>query len=69
MADRVILNRTNTELLAANTRKKRRAQRTSLQYDGQSARVLSLEDVEKRRELAEEKKRDKEAKIEEKRQK
>ena len=69
MADRVILNRTNTELLAANTRKKRQAQRTGLQYDGQGARVLSLEDVEKRRELAEEKKRDKEAKIEEKRQK
>ncbi len=69
MADRVILNRTNTELLEANTRKKRRAQRTGLQYDGQYARVLSLEDVEKRRELAEDKKRDKEAKIEEKRQK
>lgn len=55
MADRDVLNRTNTELLAANTRKKQRAQRTGLQYDGQQARVLSLEDVEKRRQLAENK--------------
>lgn len=55
MADRVVLNRTSTELLAANTRKKQRAQRTGLQYDGQGARVLSLEDVEKRRQLAEKK--------------
>ena len=62
MADRIVLNRTNTELLAANTRKKRRAQRTGIQYDGQGARVLSLEDVEERRQLAENKKRDKEAK-------
>lgn len=31
IADRVVLNRTNTELLAANTRKKQRAQRTGLQ--------------------------------------
>ena len=54
MADRIILSRTNTELLAANTR---RAQRTGLQYDGQGARVLSLEDVEKRRQLAERKKK------------
>lgn len=37
MADRVILNRTNTELLAAHTRKKRRVQRTGLQYDDQGA--------------------------------
>ena len=34
MADRVILNRTNMDLLAANTRKKRRAQRTGIAYDG-----------------------------------
>ena len=69
MADRVILNRTNTKLLTANMRKKRQAQRTSLQYNGQGTRVLSLEDVEKRRKLAKEKKRDKKAKIEKKRQK
>lgn len=69
MADKVILNRTNTELLAANTRKKRRAQHTGLQYNGQGAGVLSLEDVKKGKELAEEKKRDKEVKIKEKRQK
>ena len=49
MANRVILNRTNTDLLAANTRKKWRAQRTGIAYDGQGARVLSLEDVEERR--------------------
>ena len=54
-ADRVVLNRTNTELFAANTRKKRRAHRTGLQYNGQGARVLSLENVEKRRQLAEKK--------------
>ena len=61
MADRIVLNRTNTELFAANTRKKQRAQRTGIQYDGQGARVLSIEDVEKRRQLAENKKK-KEAK-------
>ena len=48
MADRVVLNRTNTELFAANTRKKQRAQHTGIQYDGQIARILSIEDVEKR---------------------
>ena len=31
MADRIVLNRTNTELLAANTRKKQRAQRIGIQ--------------------------------------
>ena len=62
MADRVILNRINTELLAANTQKKRRAQRTGIAYDAQGACVLSLEDVEKRRQLAENKEKDREAK-------
>ena len=61
MTYRIVLNRTNTELLAANTRKKQRAQRTGTQYDVQGARVLSLEDVEKRRQLAENKKKEKEA--------
>ena len=42
--------------------KKRRAQRTGIAYDGQGARVLSLEDVEKRRQLAENKEKDREAK-------
>ncbi len=37
MADCIILNRIHTELLAANTQKKQRAQRTDLQYDGQGA--------------------------------
>ena len=62
MADRVVLDRTNTELLAANTRKKQRAERTGIQYDGQGARVLSLEDVEERSQIAENKGKDKEAK-------
>ena len=61
MTDRIVLNRTNTELLAANTRKKQRAQRTGTEYDIQEARVLSLEDVEKRRQPAENKKKKKDA--------
>ena len=69
MADRIVLNRTNTELLAANTRKRQRAQRTGIQYDGQGARVLSMEDVEKRRELADSKKKEKEAKSQAKKEK
>ena len=52
MADRVVLNHTNTELLATNTRKKRQAQQTGMAYNGQGAYVLSLEDVEKKRQLA-----------------
>ena len=66
IADRVVLNRTNTGLLLANTQAKRRTQRTGLQYDGRGARVLSLEDIEERRRLAEKKRNDKEAKAEEK---
>ena len=69
MANRIVLNRTNTKLLASNTRKKQRAQRTGIQYDGQGARVLSMEDVEKRRELADNKKREKEAKSQAKKEK
>lgn len=57
MAVRVVLNRTNMELLAANTRKKRPAERTSLQYNWQGARVLSFEDVEESRQLPEKKKK------------
>ena len=49
MSDKVVLNRINTELLAANIRKKRQAQWTGIIYDSQSARILSLEDIEKRR--------------------
>ena len=49
IADRVVVERANTELLTANTRKKRRAQRTGIQYDGQDASVLSLEDIEKKK--------------------
>ncbi len=62
IADRVVVKRTNTELLAANTRKKRREQRTGIQYDGQDASVLSLEYIEKRRRVVENKRKDKEAK-------
>ena len=69
MTDCVILNRTNTEFLAADTQKNQRVQRTGLQYDSQGAHVLSLEDVEKRKQLAENKKREKEAKVEVRKQK
>ena len=69
MADRIVLNRINAELLAANTQKKQRVQRTGTQYNGQGARVLSLKDVEKRRRLAESKKKEKEAKSQAKKEK
>ncbi len=62
MTDRVILNRINTELLADNTQKKRRVDSTGIQYGGQGARVLSMKNVEDRRQLAENKKKDKKAK-------
>ena len=62
MADRVILNRTNTELLAANTQKKQRIEHTGIHYDSQGARVLSMKDVEYRKRLAENKKKNKKAK-------
>ncbi len=63
MADRVILNRTNTELLAVNTQKKQQAEHTRIQYGGQGACVLSMKDVEDRRQLVGNKKKDKEAKL------
>ena len=62
MAERVILNYTNTELLAANTQEKQRAECIEIEYVGHGARVLSMKDVEDRRQLAENKKKDKEAK-------
>ncbi len=62
MSDGAILNRINTELLAANTQKKRQAERIGILYDGQGDRVLSMKDVEDRKQLAENKKKDKEAK-------
>ncbi len=61
IADRIVLNCTNTGLLAANTREKQEAQSTGTKYNGQKACVLSLEDVEKRRRLAENKKKEKKA--------
>ncbi len=69
IADRVILNCTNTELLAANTQKKQRAELTEIQYSGQGAHVLSMKDVEDRKQLAENKKKDKEAKRSEQKKK
>lgn len=60
MADRIALNRTNTELLAANIR--RQAQRTGIAYDDQGTCVKSLEDIKERRQLAENKRKYKEAK-------
>ncbi len=62
MTDRVVLNRTNTELVAANTQKKCQAQHTGLKCDCEGARDLYLEDVDERKRLAENKKKDKEAK-------
>lgn len=52
MADYIVLNCTNTELLVANTRKKQQAQRIDIQYNGQKACVLSMKDVKKRKKLA-----------------
>ncbi len=49
VADCIVLNCTNTELLTANTQKKQQAQRIGTQYDGQEARVLSSQDVEKKK--------------------
>lgn len=69
MADRVLLNYINTELLVANIQKKQWTQHIGLQYNSQVTRVLSLDDIEKRKQLVEEKNRDKEAKIEKKWQK
>ncbi len=62
MVYRIVLNRTNTELLAANRRKKQQAKRTGIQYNGRGARVLSLENVKESRRWAENKKEEKEAK-------
>ncbi len=62
IADRVILNCTNTELLATNTQKKQRAKCTGIQYNSQSTCVVSLDNVEEKRQLAENKRKDKEAK-------
>ncbi len=53
MAGTVVLNHTNTDLLAANTRKKRQAQQTGIEYNNQGAYVLSLEDIKKKKQLAE----------------
>ena len=60
MPDKVVLNCTNAELLATNTQKKQRAQHTEIQYNSQGAHVLSLKNVEERRQLVENKKKDKE---------
>ena len=51
MADYVVLNRTNTELFAANIRKKQGVQHIGFQNDNQEARILNIEDVEKRKQL------------------
>ena len=69
ITNKIILNDINTKLFAAYIRKKQQVQYINLQYNGQNAQVLSLKNVKKRRELVEEKKRDKKAKIEEKKQK
>ncbi len=62
MADRIVLNCINTGLLAANTQKKQQAQLTGTQYACQGARVLSLEDMEEKKQLARNKEKEKGAK-------
>lgn len=62
IADRTILNYTNTEFLMANTQKKRQIEYTEIQNDNQNACVLSLEDVQKRKPQVVIKKKDKKAK-------
>ncbi len=62
MADRVILNRINTEIFAANTQKKWWVEHTRIQYGSQGAGFFGMKDVEDRKELAENKKKYKEAK-------
>ena len=52
MADRIILNETNTELYEANVQKKKRADRTGKQHNSQGARHLGLEEIKRRREYA-----------------
>ena len=58
MADRIILNETNAELYEANLRGKKRGDRTGKQHDGQGARHLGLEEIERRREYARSKQRE-----------
>lgn len=62
MADRIILNRSNTELSEANKRSEKQAQYIGTQYDGQEAQILNFEDVEKTKQQAEIKKKETEAK-------
>lgn len=59
MADRVVLNCTNTELLATNTQKNGEYK---IQYDGQSTCVLSPKDNEERRQQVKIKRKDKKVK-------
>ncbi len=62
MAYCIILNYINTKLLAMKTYKKQRAQYIGTQYNSQKACMLSLEVVEKRRRLAKNKEKEKQAK-------
>ena len=61
MANPIVLNYTNMELFAANTQKKQEVQHINIQYNGQNACILSIEDVKKRRLLAKNKKKEKNA--------
>lgn len=49
ITNHVVLSRINMKLLAANTHKKQQVQYTNLQYDGQKACILSLQNLEKRK--------------------
>ena len=62
MANKMVLNYTNMELLAVNIWKKRPVQQTEIVYNSQGACVLSLKNVEKNRQLAENKEKDREVK-------
>ena len=48
MADRVILNKTNTELYKANVQKKQQKNCMGKQYNAQGARHLNLEEIKRR---------------------
>lgn len=51
------LNHTNIELLVTNIQKKSQVQCTEIQYNGQNTDVLSLKDIEKRKQIAENRKK------------
>lgn len=57
IVDYIILNHINIELLKVNIQKKQQVQYTAIQYNGQTACVLSMKDMKKRKKLANSKKK------------